>query len=361
MLVSHHRISIAILLLSASSVGRGEADSLQSASAFHGYPYVYYTPETDWAFGAMGIIIFRTGTGELLNPSSLTLDGYYTVKRQYDISALPEIYFNEDRLLLTGVLEYGRIVDKYWGIGPHTGDSDSTQYVKGIFRIQARAQAVISGRLKCGLLVEFDRAWMIDKRDNPLLASNTVAGSSGATLSGAGVALSWDTRDNIYYPSGGMYHQFEHVVFGAFMGSNFAFERTLLDLRSYFDIGSRHIIAVQAGGMIAGGTPPFYRYALFGGDGIMRGYYTGRYRDRILLYAQAEYRKMFLPRFGAAAFAGGGDVAPRFAGFQLSDIKPSYGAGLRFMVDTKEQLTARIDVGFGRSTNGVYLAVREAF
>ncbi|HXX63931.1 MAG TPA: BamA/TamA family outer membrane protein, partial [Bacteroidota bacterium] len=206
-----------------------------------------------------------------------------------------------------------------------------------------------------------DRSWMIDKSTNGLLQRNTVAGSSGGTISGAGVALSWDTRDNIYFPSSGTYHQFQHVVYGHFMGSTFTFQRTLLDLRSFSDLGSGHILALQAQGMISGGTPPFDQYALLGGGDLMRGYYTGRYRDNIFLGAQAEYRKMLFWRLGIAAFAGAGDVAPRWAGFDMRDVKVSCGGGFRFMFDTKEQLTTRLDIGLGRSTSGVYLAIKEAF
>ena len=359
--LKHQCISTAVFLLGAAGVARGEADSLSRPLAFQGLPYVYYTPETDWAFGASGIFTFRTGSEGPMNPSSLLLDAFYTVKRQYKFTALPEIFFDRDRFLLTGDFEYGRIVDKYWGIGAHTADSDSTQYVKGTYKLQAMVQAIVSGRLRCGLLLEYDRAWMIDKSTNPLLQRNTVAGSSGGTISGAGVAVSWDTRDNIYFPSSGMYHQFEHVVYGRFMGSTFTFQRTLLDFRSFSDLGSGHILALQAQSIISGGTPPFDQYALLGGGDMMRGYYTGRYRDNILLAAQAEYRKMVYSRLGIAAFAGAGDVAARWAGFQMRDMKVSCGGGLRFMFDTKELLTARLDLGIGRATSGVYLAVREAF
>ncbi|HXX62293.1 MAG TPA: hypothetical protein VEO56_00740, partial [Bacteroidota bacterium] len=136
-----------MLLLLAAGIARGEADSLSRPLAFHGLPYVYYTPETDWAFGASGIVTFRTGSEGPMNPSSLLLDGFYTVKRQYKFTVIPEIYFDRDLFLFTGDFEYGRIVDKYWGIGPRTSDSDSTQYVKGTYKLQALVQAIVSGRL----------------------------------------------------------------------------------------------------------------------------------------------------------------------------------------------------------------------
>ncbi len=42
---------------------------------------------------------------------------------------------------------------------------------------------------------------------------------------------------------------------------------------------------------------------------IMRGYYSGRYRDRNYAAAQIEYRKVFNRMFGLVLFAGAGEVA----------------------------------------------------
>jgi hypothetical protein len=39
-----------------------------------------------------------------------------------------------------------------------------------------------------------------------------------------------------------------------------------------------------------------------GNDQMMRGYYSGRYRDENLMAAQAEIRYRFMNRFGIVAF-----------------------------------------------------------
>jgi len=47
--------------------------------------------------------------------------------------------------------------------------------------------------------------------------------------------------------------------------------------------------------------------------------------------------------------------------FDLADLKPTAGAGLRVMLSKKERLNARIDAGFGKNTHGIYINVAEAF
>ena len=59
----------------------------------------------------------------------------------------------------------------------------------------------------------------------------------------------------------------------------------------------------------------------FGGREHTRGYRQGRYRDRILLAAQVEYRVDVIGRFGLAAFAGLGDVAPGFRSFEFEHAR----------------------------------------
>jgi hypothetical protein len=352
---------VLIALFGCAGLASGQTDSSGSSASIHGFPYVYYTPETDWAFGGTAVVTFRLDSGVALSPSSVALDAYYTVGRQYRFTVAPELYLHENRLLVSCSMEFGRIADKFWGIGPRTPDSDSTEFVKRLVRFQARVLMVLSGPLKAGVILEYERTSMLDTGLNLILQAGSVEGRAGAVASGAGMLLTWDTRDNLFFPTAGSFHQIECTAFAPAFGGDHAFQRSLLDLRGYYSPGSGHIVGVQCSGIAISGTAPFTRLAPLGGDMIMRGYFTGRYRDRVLLAAQVEYRNMFLSRFGAVVFAGAGDVASSFSAFHLKDIKPTWGGGLRFMLDPEERLTVRADFGIGRGSDGIYLAIKEAF
>jgi hypothetical protein len=353
-------ILLAPLFLAASARAQGEADSTDRAAPLHGFPYAYYTPETDWAFGGTAIVTFRPGGDSTLNPSSITLDAYYTILNQFRCSLQPEIYLSGNRWLISGSIGYGKIVDRYWGVGPQTEDSDSTNYVKGEFQVQIRGEVLLLEMIKCGLLMEFERVWMITEKENRLLREGGTPGGDGATSCGAGIAFSRDSRDNIFFPTRGSFHQAEFTVSGGALGGSCAYQRAIVDLRTFLPVGEQ-VIGIQVYGMAVGGTPPFWRLALLGGDYIMRGYYLGRYRDRITVGSQIELRAMILGPFGAAAFAGAGTVAPRPGAFRIGGVLPSYGAGLRYMLDRTERLTLRIDAGFGTGSSGIYFDIREAF
>jgi hypothetical protein len=48
--------------------------------------------------------------------------------------------------------------------------------------------------------------------------------------------------------------------------------------------------------------------------------------------------------------------------FSFSDLKYSYGAGLRFRFNEEQKVNLRVDIGFGNDGNmGVYFGIEEAF
>ena len=97
-----------------------------------------------------------------------------------------------------------------------------------------------------------------------------------------------------------------------------------------------------------------------GGDSLMRGYYAGRFRDKVLLAGQAEYRLPLWWRFGLVGFVGAGGVADRVGILSTSAFKLTYGFGLRFRLN-REGENLRIDFGYGKGTSGLYFTAGEAF
>jgi len=153
-------------------------------------------------------------------------------------------------------------------------------------------------------------------------------------------------------------------MFDEALGSDYDFSRYTFDIRGYREILESHVLAARCYINIMRGGPPFNMLSLLGQIGqynLMRGYYQGRSRDRDILVFQSEYRARVWWRFGIAAFAGVGDVASKADRFNLEDFKFSYGGGLRFLLNEKEKINIRFDVGFGREMSGFYFTIGEAF
>ncbi len=328
------------------------------------YPYIFYSPETSLAFGGGGIVYFKLAERQNAKSSSITPSFYYTVNGQYDITIIPEFFLMDDKLRIWSKINYASIFDRYYGIGNDSPEIENDQYLQDNIQAQVKLQPkLIDDRLNFGINYEIRNMSVADTKGNLLLENDTtIVGSEGGLTSGLGLAVAWDTRDNNFFPSRGGYYEVYTSNFFEFIGSDFNYSKTVVDLRHYWNITSDHILAAQAYLLSEGGTPPFYDLGLLGGSKLMRGTIMGRYRDKTYYVVQSEYRMPLLVwRFGIILFAGLGDVAPSVGRITISTVKPTYGFGIRFRFDELEKVEIRMDVGFGKGSNGIYFDINQAF
>ncbi len=361
--ILHHLILLGFFLLSPCYlVAEEKQDSLSNVNnKIFFYPYAFYTPETHFAFGAAAISYFRSSVEKESKPSKITLSGYYSTRKQYLIILTPEIYLKNENYFIPLDLHFGDFADKFWGIGNNTPDFPNPDYMMRSYGIKLAVKPKIKSNFKAGVIIELKNAAVVDKKNNPYLISNLVKGSNGGMIFGSGMAVSLDSRDNIFYPSQGSFYELNILIFSRMWGSDFNFNRYILNLRQYFSVAKNHVVALQFYGNVVGGYPPFYELPALGGQNFMRGYFLGRYRDKQYVLTQTEYRTSLLWRIGLVGFAGVGDVVSRIDLLQLSELKYSVGAGLRFALDVEEKLNVRIDFRIGKNSSGIYFAVEEAF
>jgi outer membrane protein assembly factor BamA len=75
---------------------------------------------------------------------------------------------------------------------------------------------------------------------------------------------------------------------------------------------------------------PFFMLPSLGGGDTLRGYGTGRFRDRNSLLLQAEWRIMVNRYMDTAFFYDAGKVAALTEDLDLDGLKHDYGFGVRF-------------------------------
>jgi outer membrane protein assembly factor BamA len=229
------------------------------------------------------------------------------------------------------------------------------------YGILINSQKRFQQKYRAGFIIEVKNSVIGDRKENPFLQTDTIPGSNGGMTSGLGFSLAYDSRNSIFFPVRGSFIELQTTVYDNSIGSEFSYQRYLVNYRKYVPLTYNHTLALQAFGNFTGGTVPFYELPYVGGPATMRGYFWGRYRDKHFMTVQLEYRTILFWRVGFAAFAGLGDVSDSFTNWPLSDFKHSAGAGIRYVVDPKEKLTVRIDLAFGKGSSGLYFAVEEAF
>ena len=321
------------------------------------FPIFFYTDETRLAGGA-GMQIVYPGKYEH-HTSAIGVVGFYTQNKQYIFQISPEIYFKGELYKFSGNYGYANFPDKFYGIGNNTKKTDEEDYTSRLSNFRPILQRKIFSNLYAGIQYDYARAKLTKLEAGKLLHNGAIPGSKGGIVSGIGINVTWDSRNNNLYPSSGSYHQFSAVSYEPALGSDFTFNSYQLDLRHYKSILDQHILAVQSVIALSNGNPPFQMLNQLGA--FLRGYYQSRFDDKNLVAFQIEYRMPLFWRFGLAGFAGFGEVAHEFKNISLKEIKPSTGFGIRFALIPEQKVNLRIDFGFGKDDSSFDITINELF
>ena len=364
---------IMCLLFSITSPGSAqdtghERDSLadDEDKVFSAFPFVISNPETGLAGGVMALLqdhLYKDDT--LSRKSFVSLLGLYSLNNQMIFIAEPDLFFRREKFRIRASFAFNRIVDRFWGVGNDTPSSAEEDLEFNILRVEPIFYYKPAPNFFLGLQYRLVNQFRVDLEEGGLLANEGEAiGGQGSLISGIGPALLFDNRLNQINPSNGWYIEASSAFHHESLGSEFGFNRFWADVRHYIKLSKtqNHILALQAFGHFNSGEPPFKQMAQLGGD-QMRGYFFGRFRDRQMLSLQTEYRSPLLFwRLSAVGFVGMGRVANQVNELSLNGLKPSFGGGLRIMVDKVDRLNVRIDMGFGEDgNNGIYFGLTEAF
>jgi outer membrane translocation and assembly module TamA len=143
-------------------------------------------------------------------------------------------------------------------------------------------------------------------------------------------------------------------------GSDFDAETYKIAANYYLPIGERNVLASRAMLRWTEGDAPFFLLSTFGGGTDLRGYPSGRYRDRMMYAVQTEYRWQFSERWIFTGFVGAGEVAEDFGDFGNNYLAAA-GVGARFVLSKKHRVGLSFDVARGKEGTEVYFGVGEAF
>lgn len=324
-------------------------------------PVVFYTPETNLGIGAALIRNFYPEAEAGPRPSQLQLGGAYTFNKQLLFFLSYQLFLREGRREIFGELGYYDYIYFYYGIGNETQQALEETYAVKFPRFRINFLEEVFPNFRAGLSYKFDAYDIIGLAENGLLETNQPTGFEGGNISTLGAILRYDTRDNVNLPLNGWYATLTLEQNAKWLGSPFNFNRALLDVIKYIPVGNQQTIALNTYTGVMGGQVPFQELLFIGGSRKGRGIIEGRFRDKALLLFQAAYRFPIFWRIRGAVFASSGRVGASYGQVWEGTHHLNYGAGLRFLLNEKEQVQIRFDVGLGGDELGYYLFFSDAF
>ena len=325
------------------------------------FPFVVRSLETNWGFGGIAARFFRPGHDTTVRTSDVNVLGLYTLRSQLILVLSSTVFFPHEDHIFRFQASYSYYPDDFWGLGNHTKYSDEEGFKQKQYFINPQFLKRIHGNLYIGVTYEYQHTGPVEYTPGNLFDQENITGRHGGNTSGIGPILSWDTRNNAYSPDKGGFAEIQYEYFRPFIGSAFKFTVLSIDLRKFFKLSPRSVLAVQGLGGLTFGNTPFRKLEELGGTDMMRGYYGGRYTDKCLMAYQAEYRRFLFWRIGIVAFAATGEVAPTPSRFELNGLHYTGGGGLRFALSKEEKLNLRVDYGVAKHSNAFTVQLREAF
>ena len=326
------------------------------------FPFIIRSPETSWGFGGAGAFFFKSKKDDdKIRTSDINLLFLYTLREQTVIVIGSTIFFPEEKGIFRFQGSFSNYPDKFWGLGNDATNNTKEDYsLKQVF---FNPQYIIKlyKNLFIGASFELQNVTDFSYLDGGVFDSQKIKGTNGGLTSGAGILFTWDTRNNSYSPSHGVFAEVNMTRFTKQFGSNFDFSSYMVDIRKFMPTGRNRVLAFQALAKANHGPTPFRYLSMLGGTEMMRGLYKGRYSDQNMFAIQSEIRQYLFWRFGLAGFVSAGQVSNHFNNFGLSDFHYAYGLGLRLVLQEKEKLNLRVDFGFSKKSSGIYVILKEAF
>jgi hypothetical protein len=175
------------------------------------------------------------------------------------------------------------------------------------------------------------------------------------------IPIEFDTRDHEQFPRNGWLVNARAMFYRESAGGDFDAETFKISVNHYRPMREQDVLALRATVRSTGGDDvPFFLLSSFGGSTDLRGYPSGRYRDRMMYALQSEYRWQFNDRWIFTGFAGFGEVADNFGDFG-ENFLPAAGVGARFVLSKKHRVGLSADIAVGKDGTEFYFGVGEAF
>ncbi|MEX0329831.1 MAG: BamA/TamA family outer membrane protein [Puniceicoccaceae bacterium] len=325
-------------------------------------PIPSYSPTFGWTLAVPVARVYRPESANPEDPAWMTgVGGFYSENESWGGGLFHRMNLGHDKWRLMSALAYADINYNYYGFGNIGGDRDryielSQTFGGGVLE----ALREISPNLYFGMRLVGTRTEVTDI-GFPTLNLDLPGPEKGLVMDIVSLIprLLYDTRDNDFYPHSGTLASLQVTLSSDSWGSDFEYSLYKLEWNHYLSLGDNQVLAMRVAGKYAAGRAPFFVLPAMGQGSDLRGYLAGVYRDNALVAGQAEYRLRLTKRFGIVAFAGIGGVGPGLD--DLEEALPSYGGGLRWVLAKENDISLRVDIGWGKNDHEIYVGVGEAF
>jgi len=192
-------------------------------------------------------------------------------------------------------------------------------------------------------------------RDQPAFPG--LADRVRVTVSAPTAIVEYDSRDNIFTPTRGVYAETSYLASREAFGANVDFERFEQIVIGWQPLSSDVTLGARGGYASSSEATPFFLRPFI----VLRGVPAVRYQGDRMASLEIEARWQFYGRWSAVAFGGAGTTRTHRDGFSVTQSVGSGGVGFRYELASKFGMHVGLDVARSPGTTAVYLQVGNAW
>lgn len=295
-----------------------------------------------------------------LQLSNISLFGNVSTTGMLVVGVRGNNFLPKDRFHFDYSLYVLSLPSNFWGVGYEAGNNDEnkTNYSRLKFEFKPKFLFHVFENMYVGpaINLQYVKASKMTEQALALLGGNP---DLEFWAYGAGLSLTYDSRDIITNATRGHFLQLEQFFYPTQLGNEHRFYMTDLTYATYHKAWKGAVIAGEFHSMLNFKDVPWPLLAAVGSPNRMRGYYEGRYRDKSIVEMQIELRQHIWKRNGAVLWVGAANVFPEFRDMRLKKTLLNAGVGYRWAF--KQGVNVRFDVGFSKNGLGFAFNINEAF
>lgn len=304
--------------------------------------------------GVAGYFWGQTEAQAAAQPPSVTgIGALYTDTQSWAVAVGQSLYWDRDRWRLKAALGTASLELPLTAVDTQEGQVRLDWELAGELFFFELSRA-IKGPWYAGLsgrYLNFDQTFSVSV-GSPLFELAEVV-----EVASLGPVFQRDTRDSTTYPrdgslfrAGGMYSWKGRADDDTYRSLDLAFS-------SYHQVMDNVVLAWRAQSCWREDGVPLWDACRVALRGFPATSYLGRESDM----AEIEARWQWSERWGAVAFAGAGRIEESISVLSGADTIPSFGVGLRLLVQKAQHINLRLDYAWSDEDEALYFFVGEAF
>ena len=333
---------------------------LEDPRGFLPIPIVVTEPAVGYGGGAAGMFLrprTEAGSEGFARPNISAVGAFGTQNGTWGAFGGDTSRWVDGRLRTLAGIGTGRVNLDFYGLGPTSSSvNEKVRYSLEFSGAVAQVNWQLAPKSPWAVGLRYVYA-DVDPvlRDEPVFP--TLAQSARVKVSAPSPILEYDTRDNVFTPTRGIYAESSWLASRRSLGATDDFERFTQVLMGWYPASAAVTLGARLNYAWASeGTPFFLRPYI-----QLRGVPAVRFQGDQAASLEVEARWRFYGRWSVVAFGGGGTARSDRDIFAATQNVGSGGMGFRYELARKFGLDAGIDVAHSPGTTAVYFVVGNAW